>query len=94
MTVEQGQQAARQAAIIMLSKIRSALGSLGGENTWSRGARHGDFEIAEQLGEQPRVINGFSDLMVEVISAMSSASTRARRWEWRGYPVIRRSRSK
>ena len=28
LTVEQGQQAARQAAIIMLSKIRSALGSL------------------------------------------------------------------
>ena len=76
----------------MLSKIRSALGSLDRVKRIVKVL--GMVNSADGFGEQPRVINGFSDLMVEVSSAMSSASTRARQWEWRGYPEIRRSRSK
>ncbi len=64
LTVEQGQQAARQAAIIMLSKIRSALGSLDRVKRIVKVL--GMVNSADGFGEQPRVINGFSDLIVEV----------------------------
>src|SRR5258708_11210264 len=64
LTVEQGYQSARQAGIIMLGKIRSALGSLDRVKRIVKVL--GMVNSADGLGDQPTVVNGFSDLMVEV----------------------------
>jgi enamine deaminase RidA (YjgF/YER057c/UK114 family) len=64
LTVEQGREAARQAGIIMLGKIKSALGSLDRVKRIVKVL--GMVNSAEGFGDQPLVVNGFSDLMVEV----------------------------
>jgi enamine deaminase RidA (YjgF/YER057c/UK114 family) len=62
--VEQGYAAARIAGLAMLARLRLVLGSL------DRVARVvkvlGMVNATPDLSEQPKVINGFSDLMVEV----------------------------
>jgi enamine deaminase RidA (YjgF/YER057c/UK114 family) len=64
LTVEQGREAARQAGIIMLGKVKSALGSL---DRVKRVVKvFGMVNSAEGFGDQPAVINGFSELMVDV----------------------------
>jgi len=63
-TVEQGYQAARHAGLIMLSKIRAVLGSLDRVKRIVKVL--GMVNSADGFGDQPKVINGFSDLMVEV----------------------------
>jgi enamine deaminase RidA (YjgF/YER057c/UK114 family) len=64
LTVEQGYQAARQAGVIMLSKVRAALGSLDRVKRVVKVL--GMVNSADGFGDQPKVINGFSDLIVEV----------------------------
>jgi enamine deaminase RidA (YjgF/YER057c/UK114 family) len=64
LTVEQGRAAARDAGLIMLTKIRTALGSLDRVKRVVKVL--GMVNSAEGFGDQPLVINGFSDLMVEV----------------------------
>jgi enamine deaminase RidA (YjgF/YER057c/UK114 family) len=64
LTVEQGYQAARQAGVIMLSKVRAAVGSLDRVKRLVKVL--GMVNSADGFGDQPKVINGFSDLMVEV----------------------------
>jgi len=64
LTVEQGYQAARQAGLIMLAKIRATLGSLDRVKRVVKVL--GMVNSADGFGDQPKVINGFSDLMVEV----------------------------
>ena len=64
LTVEQGYQSARQAGLIMLGKVRTALGSLDRVKRIVKVL--GMVNSAEGFGDQPKVVNGFSDLMVEV----------------------------
>jgi len=64
LTVEQGNAAARQAGLIMLAKIRGALGSLDRVKRIVKVL--GMVNSAEGFTNQPAVINGYSDLMVEV----------------------------
>jgi enamine deaminase RidA (YjgF/YER057c/UK114 family) len=64
LTVEQGYQSARQTGIIMLGKVRTELGSLDRVKRIVKVL--GMVNSAEGFGDQPRVVNGFSDLMVEV----------------------------
>jgi enamine deaminase RidA (YjgF/YER057c/UK114 family) len=64
LTVEQGYQAARQVAINQLANIRTALGSLDRVKRIVKVL--GMVNSAEGFGDQPKVMNGFSDLMVEV----------------------------
>jgi enamine deaminase RidA (YjgF/YER057c/UK114 family) len=64
LTVEQGYQAARQVAINQLAVIKAALGSLDRVKRIVKVL--GMVNSAEGFGDQPKVINGFSDLMVEV----------------------------
>jgi enamine deaminase RidA (YjgF/YER057c/UK114 family) len=64
LTVAQGQVAAHQAGLIMLAKIRAALGSL--DHVKRIVKVFGMVNSADGFGDQPQVINGFSDLMVEV----------------------------
>lgn len=67
LTVEQGYQAARQAGLIMLAKVRAAVGSL---DRVTRVVKvFGMVNSADGFGDQPKVVNGFSDLMVEVFGA-------------------------
>jgi enamine deaminase RidA (YjgF/YER057c/UK114 family) len=64
LTVEQGYQSARQTGIIMLGKVRTELGSLDRVKRIVKVL--GMVNSAEDFSDQPRVVNGFSDLMVEV----------------------------
>jgi enamine deaminase RidA (YjgF/YER057c/UK114 family) len=64
LTVQEGYDTARQVGLVMLAKVRAALGSL---DQVKRVVKvFGMVNSAEGFGDQPKVINGFSDLMVEV----------------------------
>jgi enamine deaminase RidA (YjgF/YER057c/UK114 family) len=64
LTIEQGYEAARLAAIAHLAVIRNELGSL---NKVKRIVKVlGMVNCTDDFKDQPRVINGYSDLMVEI----------------------------
>ena len=64
LTLEQGNAAARMAGLRILSRLRATLGSL---NKIDRLVKVlGMVNAVEDFGQQPQVINGFSDLMVEI----------------------------
>jgi enamine deaminase RidA (YjgF/YER057c/UK114 family) len=63
-TVEEGSETARQVGLIMLAKVRTALGNLDRVKRIVKVL--GMVNSADGFGDQPRVMNGFSDLMVEV----------------------------
>lgn len=64
LTVEQGYQAARHAGVLFLAKVRAALGSLDRVKRIVKVL--GMVNSVDGFGDQPKVVNGFSDLMVEV----------------------------
>lgn len=64
LTVEQGYEAARVAGLIMLAKLRAELGSLDRVKRLVKVL--GMVNAADGFADTPKVINGFSDLMVEV----------------------------
>lgn len=64
LTVEQGYQAARVAGLSMLSNIRSVVGSLDRVKRVVKVL--GMVNAAPDFSQHPKVIDGFSDLMVEV----------------------------
>jgi enamine deaminase RidA (YjgF/YER057c/UK114 family) len=64
LTVQEGYDTARQVGLIMLAKVRAALGSL--DHVKRVVKVLGMVNSAEGFGDQPKVINGFSDLMVDV----------------------------
>jgi enamine deaminase RidA (YjgF/YER057c/UK114 family) len=64
LTTEQGADAARQTAISLLSTLKAELGDL---NKVKRIVKVlGMVNCTENYGDQPKVINSFSDLMVQV----------------------------
>jgi enamine deaminase RidA (YjgF/YER057c/UK114 family) len=64
LTIEQGYQAARQTGIVQLSVLKAELGDL---NKVKRIVKVlGMVNSAPSFSDQPKVVNGFSDLMVEV----------------------------
>jgi enamine deaminase RidA (YjgF/YER057c/UK114 family) len=63
-TVQEGYQTARQVGLIMLAKVQAALGSLDRVKRIVKVL--GMVNSPEGFSDQPRVMNGFSDLMVEV----------------------------
>jgi enamine deaminase RidA (YjgF/YER057c/UK114 family) len=64
LTIEQGYQVAREVGLGLLATTRAALGSLDRVKRVVKVL--GMVASAEGFGDQPKVINGFSDLMVEV----------------------------
>jgi enamine deaminase RidA (YjgF/YER057c/UK114 family) len=64
LSVEQGYQVAREVGLSLLATVRAALGSLDRVKRVVKVL--GMVNSAEGFGDQPKVINGFSDLMVEV----------------------------
>jgi len=63
-TVQEGYETARQVGLVMLAKVLAALGSLDRVKRIVKVL--GMVNSPEGFGDQPRVVNGFSDLMVEV----------------------------
>jgi enamine deaminase RidA (YjgF/YER057c/UK114 family) len=64
MTVEDGYAAARTTALLALRRILDELGSLDAVDRWVKVL--GLVRSAPGFGDQPAVVNGFSDLVVEV----------------------------
>jgi enamine deaminase RidA (YjgF/YER057c/UK114 family) len=64
LTVQEGYDTARQVGLIMLAKVRAAVGSL--DHVKRVVKVLGMVNSADDFGDQPKVINGFSDLMVDV----------------------------
>jgi enamine deaminase RidA (YjgF/YER057c/UK114 family) len=64
LSVEQGYQAAREVGLALLATTRVALGSLDKVKRVVKVL--GMVNSADGFGDQPKVMNGFSDLMVEV----------------------------
>ena len=64
LTIEQGYAAAREVGLGLLATTRASLGSLDRVKRVVKVL--GMVNSAENFGDQPKVINGFSDLMVEV----------------------------
>ena len=74
-TVQEGYETARQVGLIMLAKVRGALGSLDRVKRVVKVL--GMVNSPEGFGDQPKVINGFSDLMVEVFGEATGKHARS-----------------
>lgn len=64
MSVEEGYAAARRTALFALRRIVDELGSLDRVERWVKVL--GFVRSADGFGDQPSVVNGFTDLVVEV----------------------------
>lgn len=64
LTVEQGYKAARNVGLCMIATLKDALGDLSKVKRVVRVL--GMVNCTDDFGDQPKVMNGFSDLMVEV----------------------------
>ena len=74
-TVEQGYVAARLTGLSILGSLQRALGSLDHIAAWSRVC--GKVNSAPGFNQQPSVINGFSDLIIELFGAEVGAHCRS-----------------
>lgn len=64
LTIEQGQEAARVTGLNLLATVRDTVGSLDRVRRIVKAL--GMVQCADDFTDHPKVINGFSDLMVEV----------------------------
>lgn len=74
-TVEQGYQAARLTALSMLASLKRELGDLDRITAWLR--VFGMVNSSPEFTEQPAVINGFSDLILELYGPERGAHARS-----------------
>lgn len=75
LTVEQGREAARRTALSMLGSLQRELGDLDRVARWVR--VFGMVNSAPGFTRQPAVINGFSDLILELWGADAGAHARS-----------------
>jgi len=75
LTLEQGYQAARQVGLNVLSTVRGTLGSL--DKVVRLVKVLGMVNCTADFTKQPQVINGFSELMVEVFGEQSGKGARS-----------------
>jgi hypothetical protein len=75
LSVEQGYAAARLTALSILGSLQRALGDLDRIGAWSR--VFGMVNSAPGFDQQPRVINGFSDLILELFGPEVGAHSRS-----------------
>ena len=75
LTVEQGYQVAREVGLSLLATVRANLGSLDKVRRVVKVL--GMVNSADGFGDQPKVINGFSDLMVEVFGEVIGKHARS-----------------
>ena len=74
-TVEQGYAAARETALSVLGSLQRTIGDLDRIAAWVR--VFGMVSSAEGFDQQPSVINGFSDLILEVFGPEVGAHARS-----------------
>jgi enamine deaminase RidA (YjgF/YER057c/UK114 family) len=74
-TLEQGYEIARQTGITMLSSLNRELGTLNNITAWLR--VFGMVNVAPGFTNTPTVINGFSDLIIEVFGKEIGDHTRS-----------------
>lgn len=74
-SLEQAQQAARLTALSILGSLQRELGSLDRITAWLR--VFGMVNSAPGFGQQPAVINGFSELILDVFGADVGAHARS-----------------
>ena len=75
LTVEQGYDAARLAALSILGSLKRALGDLDRVRAWTR--VFGMVNSAPGFNRQPTVINGFSDLIIGLYGPERGAHSRS-----------------
>jgi hypothetical protein len=75
LTVEQGYAAARLTALSILGSLKRALGELDRVSAWTR--VFGMVSSAPGFQQQPSVINGFSDLVLELFGPEVGAHSRS-----------------
>ena len=75
LTVEQGYDAAKLVALSMLGSLKRELGDLDRVKAWIR--VFGMVNCAPDFGQQPAVINGFSDLILELYGAERGGHSRS-----------------
>jgi enamine deaminase RidA (YjgF/YER057c/UK114 family) len=75
LSVEQGYNAARLTALAMLASLERELGDLDRVAAWTR--VFGMVNSAPGFNQQPRVINGFSDLILELFGPDRGAHSRS-----------------
>jgi len=75
LTLEQGQAAARLVALSVLSTLRRDLGSLDRISAWLR--VFGMVNVAPTFGNIPGVINGFSQVLIDVFGDERGAHARS-----------------
>jgi enamine deaminase RidA (YjgF/YER057c/UK114 family) len=75
LTVEQAHEAARRTALAMLGSLQRALGDLDRIVAWGR--VFGMVNSAPGFNQQPSVINGFSNLILDVFGAEIGAHARS-----------------
>lgn len=75
LSLEQGYQAARLTALSMLGSLRRAIGDLDRVAAWGR--VFGMVNSAPGFNRQPSVINGFSDLILELYGPDIGAHSRS-----------------
>jgi len=75
LTIEEGAASAERVGLCMLATMKAALGELSRVKRFVR--IHGMVNAAEDFTEHPRVINGFSDLMVTAFGEAGLAARAA-----------------
>jgi enamine deaminase RidA (YjgF/YER057c/UK114 family) len=75
LSVEQGYHSARLTALAMLGSLERELGDLDRVRAWTR--VFGMVNSAPGFNQQPRVINGFSDLILELFGPDCGAHSRS-----------------
>jgi enamine deaminase RidA (YjgF/YER057c/UK114 family) len=75
LTVEQGYQQARTVALTILGSLKRSLGELDRVRQWNR--VFGMVNSAPGFNQQPAVINGFSDLILELFGPEAGGHARS-----------------
>ncbi|RDI98772.1 RidA family protein [Dyella solisilvae] len=75
LSVSEGYQAARLVALSMLASLKRAIGDLDRVDRWHR--VFGMVNSAPGFTQQPQVINGFSDLILELYGPQRGTHTRS-----------------
>ena len=75
LTLEQGKEAARQTGLAILATLRSQLGSL--DKVKRVVKSFGMVNCTAEFGDQPKVINGYSELMKDVFGEDAGIGARS-----------------
>lgn len=75
LTLDEGYQAARQVGLAILSTVRNTLGSL--DKVKRLVKTLGMVQCSDEFKDQPKVINGFSELMADVFGKENGIGARS-----------------